>query len=421
MQYITFLGVGPKDGYREVIYRFRDNDNFDIISNFVQEAIIRRYKNQFDDIKVIATKKAILKYKEEFLQMVDNIGEIPAEFIEIKENGSFEYFLDILNRIVREDFIVDVTHSFRDIPMTVMFSMNYIETSHKCQLLHLYYGKQTADEEYYEIVDFVEDYRDSMLGTRLALFNSSLKIDIKDVLNKYSGDEIIKSFLMSLERFNRMLEYCEFDKSIKAIRNITEIASSIINKGRYVLLIPFVNEIKRKFEGIMKQSNDFDMKRELIQLLLDHNLMQIAITFTDQFIREEIIHLTVSPNNTNYKVEVLKQNDSISYKLKNDPGLIYKCSQYLTYDAYGLLNGPIPKYDFSRFKEAYKTNIDKNKISFSEINKLYVKDFYRNIRNNINHGNVISMKNEEISNVIIGVLDNMSEVRKRWKNEIHIS
>ena len=61
-------------------------------------------------------------------------------------------------------------------------------------------------------------------------------------------------------------------------------------------------------------------KSNLLNFLLAHNSLQIAITFTDQLIREELVHYYYFPDSKSFKEELLNKiaKESDFYDLSTD-------------------------------------------------------------------------------------------------------
>ena len=57
-------------------------------------------------------------------------------------------------------------------------------------------------------------------------------------------------------------------------------------------------------------------KIKFIKLLLAHNSLQIAITFTDQLIREELVHYYYFPDSKSFKEELQILKESTENKIE---------------------------------------------------------------------------------------------------------
>ena len=305
MQYFSFIGIGPKNGYKDVIYSFEDNSGEEVISHFVQEAIYTKHSKDIEGLYVFATKESRDKYGD---SLIEQIGEDKhIEFIEINYEDSFDIYVSKLLEYMKEneEVILDVTHCFRHIPMKLLFALKYIELNKHVNILHLYYGMLQENKDKAIILDFIDDYQQQKLSDLLSQFDRTLVIKSSDVEALVdSTDGRITRFLEALTTFNKMVEYSEFDASIKAISKINNACNGIAKyKESYTLILPIVNSIKSKFKDCEDGNNEVQMKLALIRVLLNHERYQVAITFIDQFLREEIIRITLNPNSYTFNLE----------------------------------------------------------------------------------------------------------------------
>lgn len=406
MQYLTFLGMGDiEKGYSTVSYRFEDDDKR-YQSKYIQEPILKRYEKILDEIVVIVTEQSMRINGSGLQEIVNNLNmKHKLRFVIIEQNITFEEIVDKLHDIISDDFMMDVTHSFRDIPMSVLLSLNYLETSKKCKLTHLFYGKGFGSNSEYLIVDFRKNYRFSFLGNELKQFQKTLRIDIDSVTDAFADDKLINNFIESITSFNKMLEYIQFNDCLRVVRAIDSAAKNILVKtSRFKLLIPFVTEIHEMFRPVLEPEDIFERKRRLIELLLKHNLIQIGITFSDQFIREELIHYTVKPYAKAFEESFLKIRDIPKKKQKT-----YYISQYLMITVYKIRGD---KYfeDFHSVIELYGNQIEKNKKNFEETDMTPINDFY-DLRNHINHGSGLEMDKCDILKIITKSFDIIAKLK----------
>lgn len=402
MQYFTFLGMGPIGGYKIVEYHL---NNKSLSSSFVQELIFLEHLKEIDEVVIFSTDKAYEKNGEALEKILFKANsDIVLNLITIDQDVSFEEITDKLSKNIKSDFIMDVTHSFRDIPMTVLLSLNYLENSSNCRLKHLYYGKGFENSPY-EIIDFIDSYRLSALGAELQQFQKTLKIDLDFMIENYTSDSSLTKFFESIKEFNQMIEFCDFDNSLLAVREITSSAKKIKSKNtKYKLLLPFVDSIINMLEPVAKEKDVSTKKINLINLLLEHRLIQIAITFTDQFLREEIIHYTIDKSNPTFQIEEIQSNRCIRQIGGQNGSLsdyIYKLSQYLIIDVYNLRE--VRNYQRTQhadFDDRYFDTIDNNNQIIASLDKSSIDTFYLEIRNMINHGSEITLTYEEIITTI---------------------
>ena len=167
-------------------------------------------------------------------------------------------------------------------------------------------------------------------------------------------------------------------------------------ENKYILLSPYLKNIQSKLKNVYAEKNDTIKKIKFIKLLLDHNSLQIAITFTDQLIREELVHYSYFPEAISFKENLLNKicKESDFYDLSTD--LLF----YLD----------IRNRNQNFHYKDYITKIREENINLSKdvsfLDKENINTFYLKIRNVINHGGRIDQKinvNQTILNCINSV------------------
>ena len=410
MQYFTFIGMGDKEnGYREVYYSFEDDPKQAVLSRFVQELIIKRHEKDLSEVYIFATKESRERYEKDLNALFDK--KVALNFINISKDITYEdYTLELLKYMKEnEDIVLDITHSFRYIPIKLLFALKYIELTKNVHIQHLYYGL-LKKEDVGEVVDFVSDYMMQQISDLLAQFNRTLMINVEDIdVLIAQKDDKIKNFLKSLSTFNKMIEYCEFDSSLKEIRKITESCSSIEkNKDRYSLIIPIVKQIKDKFKFYSECKNDVEKKEELIRVLINHHRMQVAITFIDQFFREELIRNTLEPLNNKFDLEIYLKNKKMP---SNGSTTFYRISQFLKTDVYKLVNGKT-YFQYEELLDGKENEVKQIKNILTTKQKDTIDKFFNEIRNHMNHGTSIQT---EIEPILYDMLDCIRLIGRRDK------
>lgn len=406
MQYFTFLGLGDiKDGYTELLYKFGDNLN---LSKFIQEIIIEHYQNEINGIFVFVTKESRERYSVEFFEMTKKYGfdEKNIKFIDIDYSISFDGFVEKMleNLVENIEFIIDITHSFRNIPMKLLFSLDYIEKTKKSKLIHLFYGLKKNDEG--EIFDFIDDYKLQGLSMLLQHFDQTLKVSLLDYNDYISQDINIKNLTTAIEKFNEVIEFCEFDQSLEAIRRISESTRCLLKRGNdYTLIIPILREIQSKLNAVENEKNNVYKKIEFIMLLLNHGLYQIAITFTDQFFREELIRRVLAPTDYNFNINEYLRKNKETYQLSDN--FIYNFSQILKNDYIKNSNYKVKVSDRMQCDNLISENQANLDIILrnSATMKNSIINFDNEIRNKINHGKSISITAKQMKEIINKVLN----------------
>lgn len=385
MQYFTFIGMGDKEnGYREVYYSFEDDPKQAVLSRFVQELIIKRHEKDLSEVYIFATKESRERYEKDLNALFDK--KVALNFINISKDITYEdYTLELLKYMKEnEDIVLDITHSFRYIPIKLLFALKYIELTKNVHIQHLYYGL-LKKEDVGEVVDFVSDYMMQQISDLLAQFNRTLMINGEDIdVLIAQKDDKIKNFLKSLSTFNKMIEYCEFDSSLKEIRKITESCSSIEkNKDRYSLIIPIVKQIKDKFKFYSECKNDVEKK-------------------------EELIRNTLEPLNNKFDLEIYLKNKKMP---SNGSATFYRISQFLKTDVYKLVNGKT-YFKYEELLDGKENEVKQIKNILTTKQKDTIDKFFNEIRNHMNHGTSIQT---EIEPILYDMLDCIRLIGRRDK------
>lgn len=405
MQYFTFLGVPNGGKYKEVLYKFEDDSEPITLSEYIQDAVYDKYRNEIDEIVIFVTKEAKAMHEKYFVKKYNDI----VKFVLIDYSISFEEFVDeLLSRINENgEIIIDITYSYRNLPIKLTFAIKYIEMSKNVSINHLYYGRLNDKKEENDIIDFIQDYRLQYMSSLLYQFDKTLLIETGELSEQVGNDDKLIKFLDSLKSLNDLLEYSEFNRCTKTIREITERCRSILKeKEKYKLIIPLIEKINNKFEVFNLAKNEVNKKLEFIRILLAHGRYQIAITFTDQLFREELIRSTLEPNNMNFSLANWAQRNSFPYNEKTT----YRLSQHLITNTYNLRGGDGYSENFNTMLNKYKQNIQ----ATSAVSVKYKKDikkFFSNIRNSVNHGTAIDKK-DMIDQTIMGMLHCIDEFGK---------
>ena len=204
VQYFTFLGLGSKpEGYKEVIYTFQDDPDHATISEFIQLPIIKKFADQLSEVIVFCTDESYEKYHEALTKKTENLAGL--SFIKIKRTIDFDAFVKELLSHMREneEVILDITHSFRNIPMKLLFVLKYIEMTKKVKIRHLYYGKLVESKEEGIIEDFIHDYDMQKISDILTQFDRTL------VLRKENLGEILEEPDSKMETYRDCEQHCE--------------------------------------------------------------------------------------------------------------------------------------------------------------------------------------------------------------------
>lgn len=404
MQYFSFIGTGGPNGYDEINYFFDDNPSSQIKSQFIQEAIIKKHAD-IEHIFIFATETAREKYGNFLLERLNPYNK-PLDFIATSENDTFKDYVSKLLKTMKESekIIIDITHSFRSIPMKLLFALRYIELTKNVQIKHLYYGRKVGDTG--EIVDLIQDYALQKISELLSQFDRTLMISSTDVDNLFAQkDARIESFISALANFNKMIEQCEFDRTTTVIREIIKSCKKIISQPEsYSLIQPVVTSIKNKFAIYNNCNNNVSRKIELVKVIMAHNRKQVAITFIDQLFREELIRNTLMPDDKNFSLEAYIPKNSFGRYKQLD---VYNLSEHLIKKTYRIRRdfGPSDNDKYSELLYAKEKNIRAVEKIITRKMCDGIKHFYGDIRNHINHGQSITGDVDTIMHDMVGYIE----------------
>lgn len=164
--FLSFLGT---NNYMECIYLFNDSEQYQ--TRYTQIAIIRKHLSEFNEYLFFVTADARennwdgegclkseldkLKINQESIKRID----IPNGF----KNGEL---LEIFNKLVssipeNSKLVIDVTHSFRSLPLTLGSVLEYLKKVKNTEVVHIYYGA-------FEVLGNPRDVVSKPVDTRIA-------------------------------------------------------------------------------------------------------------------------------------------------------------------------------------------------------------------------------------------------------------
>lgn len=404
MQYLTFVGTG---NYSTLKYHFEDNEKLKWESRYVQYPIFKKYQNEIEEVVVFFTEKSQDRHAEE---LINTLGYENITSVLIDMDINFKEFVNELAKHIKQDskIIVDVTHSFRQIPLRMIMALNYIQLMKNIEVEHIYYGRvmnSGKTNAYGVIVDNIQDYRNQEVTQYLSQFNNTLIIQPQDWKDLVEPDEKILRFLNALARFNEMVELCEFDSSVESVQKIVESSRSVEKEpDKYQMILPLTQKIREKFEEVSDQVLLKNKKKKLIKVLLEHRRFQNAITFVDEFLREECVHQALVPTAKKLDVVALAKK----YHIRADD-FVYTISQHLFKKA-GIRKdeGGKPKLDSILANSSNVPNV----LQVLRNNQQVINDFLNKIRNRMNHGTKIQSSGsiQEVEKQIVKSINEMIKV-----------
>lgn len=139
MKLLTFLGTG---NYSNTTYAWEGQDH---TSEYVADALNHFFK--FDLVCVFLTPEAREKHWETFHAKIPNSEEVAIPSGKSEEE-LWQIFEAVVNSVEPGELIaLDVTHSFRSIPLFVFLAGTYLQKSRDVTIQGVYYGAYTSSQE----------------------------------------------------------------------------------------------------------------------------------------------------------------------------------------------------------------------------------------------------------------------------------
>jgi len=393
--FLSFLGT---NNYLECYYKFDDETK--ICTKYTQIAVLQKLNNEVDDIFVFLTKDAKEKnwigdgnlYGQLLKLGIPNEKIHPIDIPNGFDNRQLNEIFEIIVGKVTENakLIIDVTHSFRSLPITFSSVLNYLKKVKNVQINHIYYGA-------FEVLGNPRDVDNVPLENRIApmlditylsaIQDWSFAIDnflkfgnitelkslssqaINPILRETAGkDETARTINYIISSLDELLSYiyaCRskdlllfFNKDNGKIIRLINNLKTITENNNY--LLPQLNEpfskIKNKITSIYDE-NPIISTIKIVEWCIDFNWIQQGYTL----LLENLITYLLSLLNEDY---TKKENRNA---LSSAINIIYNSSP----------------------QETWKGDINKIKfyIDQKEIFEKFINDFVNlsDKRNDINH------------------------------------
>ena len=160
---LTFLGLGPKDGYQETTYHKVDDKTANCKTHLFTKAVAEIYQ---PNKTILFVTPEVEKDEEGYLRYLK--GKLRDEFDTVSiPNGDSEMKLwDIFNACENaveegDKIILDITHAFRSIPLLIFIVAAYLRQVKSVELEHIIYGafearnSETNETPIFDLTPFV--------------------------------------------------------------------------------------------------------------------------------------------------------------------------------------------------------------------------------------------------------------------------
>jgi|YNPMSStandDraft_1061717.scaffolds.fasta_scaffold03077_3 CRISPR-associated Csx2 family protein len=351
--FLSFLGT---NNYLECFYQFPESES--VQTKYTQIAVIKKHKEVINHFIFFLTDEAKKenwegdgKLKSELKKL--NIDESIIKTIDIPNGFNNNELLEIFTKLVNNipdnaNLIIDVTHSFRSLPITLSSVLNYLKKVKNVQIVNIYYGA-------FEVLGNPRDVQNTPLDNRIApmlditylsaiqdwttaidhflKFGNISKLKqlsettIKPVLIQSKGQDQLASkiryivntlndLLTSIYtcRSNTLLEIFSKNNNKSKLDTLLEYLNFILNNN---YLLPQLNEpfirIKEKLESIYDK-NPIIATIKTVQWCIDFNWIQQGYTLLQENLCSYIIKLFNKDFNNKEERESLTSALNIIFK-----------------------------------------------------------------------------------------------------------
>lgn len=301
-------------------------------------------KNWFDNGHLDKDKNPIpnkgLKRRLEELHLKSKIISIP-----IKEGFSEKEIWDIFQVIFEsfredEEVVVDITHSFRSLPMLMITLLNYAKQVKNIKIRGIYYAA-------FESLGSIQQVKNIPIGQRIVpILNLTSFSELQDwtnatydflnygnvkylkIINKSKriasekknlDNKIISELLLEIEKVQNLMAFCR-GKYLSEY-NFSILKEKIISlKNLNTTIVP-VNLLIEKFYDKVKSFNNVGVENVLaaVEWCYEHNLYQQSITLLLEMIITSILRkLNYDEKERNYRMIVSSSFTILKNNLKED-------------------------------------------------------------------------------------------------------
>ncbi len=343
----SFISILGTNDYLECLHKFPDGEISKEPVKYVQEDLIKKYCKDWtenDEIRIFLTKDAKEKnwldnghYDREGKQIQNSGLESRIKLIGIKskilhydinegfnEEEIWEIFQSIYDSFKEdEEVIVDITHSFRSLPMLLITLLNFAKQVKKIRVLGIYYAafenlgpihkvrEIPVDQRVAPVLDLtsfsqLQDWtnatydfiRNANITSLKKLVQSSKKELTNTIDNKAARDVIVEIDRILQEinlcRGNYIIDY-DFDNLKKNIDMLRNLDLSI--RPLPILIDELLEKIKNfSYPGIENLVNS-------VEWCIEHNLFQQAITL----LQETVITIILKKLDSDFRIRDLRK------------------------------------------------------------------------------------------------------------------
>ena len=474
----TFLGAGR---YSNIIYYkseadLNDSEYTKVKSQYVQVSLSRLLG---DDIKVITflTKKARennwsdSQEKDGLNKQLDELN-IPYESRNIKDGSTEEELWDNFNTFYEacdegDEIYLDITYSFRSIPIILMSVLNYAATTKNIKLKGIYYGafeakrKDEINEEeievapifdlnlFYEIQgwakaveQFIKTGDSRELSNKIKETENDILENELDEINKEYA-KVIGNVAESLNKYSEDLVTCRGRNIIDDTSELKENLKAIVNSDNINLkqFLPLIKIISKIYENIKAYGTDSIDKDFLyaVKQCDSFNLIQQGYTILQELLTTYVVNrLNQDYKSRNKRNTIESKINKIKKVLNDQSQLMIECKYFIdrgisldVIKSIALLHKEIADFrndlnhgGFAKENNTYedfKNNLNKSVEKFENIInndiQLPIAPVNKNVVIILSHNLTEEQKSDlEVNWNVEGFIDLPEILKEQWKN-----
>lgn len=227
----------------------------------------------------------------------------PIETVDITEDGDEQGLWSVFQTIYDklqdgDELYIDITHSFRYLPMLLLVLCNYAKFLKQTKVVHISYGNYEAKAPVKPLVDLmplveVQDWTfaasDFLRNGRTASFTALVKERIQPILKETKGQDedarALRLFLNRLEPLSQSLTTVRGKAIIDGgiFRDLNDSAQNLKNT-LIPAMAPLIDKIKDSFSGFDPTSS-IENGFEAAQWCYDKQLYQQSITILQETLK----------------------------------------------------------------------------------------------------------------------------------------
>lgn len=399
LKILSVLGTGR---YESRTHSY--NSNHLIETPFIQEAVLNLFEenlnSDFGGFYIFLTEKAKeIHFKDLESRIMNRYPQISINPVDIKDGKTkeeiWEIFDSIYNQIEENDeIILDITHSFRHIPMQLLVVINYAKVLKNVKLKGIYYGAfeasyKESEKEIIPIFD-ISDFSSLLEWSYSA--NTFINYgNVKPIQESYKNLQRIKGKEWNIENknFSKFIEsLVDFSNCIYTARGTS--MAALINENGALVKNSNKKSIQASYNSLLSNYENL-LEEERLELKQIKPIVEKVKESIEAFCEESSLKTGLAAIKWSIEKNLIQQ----AYTIFSETIKTYVCNIYeldemdyinrelIVGKVLNILGRKIPK-DQWKVEESHIETIEKIMNTIDEkIYKIYDKVGTR--RNDINH------------------------------------